>query len=100
MIGMWSRHTNHLSGMVNFAADGTFKSGFTNLAGDPIQSWQYEGYWTVTGGVCVTTLTKSESVGTTNKPAPGTVRLKVIKADAENLVWESDSQTISLVRKK
>jgi hypothetical protein len=100
LIGTWTHHTNNLSGTINFASDGTFKSGLTNLASNPIHSWQYEGYWTVTDGVCVTTVTKSESVGTTNKPPEGTVRLKIMKANAENLVWESDSQTISLTRKK
>jgi len=100
MIGEWTKQTNNLSGVLTLRSDGTFKSGWTNPASNPIRSWEYEGYWTVTEGVCVTTETKSESIATTNKLPPGTERWKIVNVDAESLVWEFNGETISLTRKR
>lgn len=100
MIGTWTRQTNHLSGMITLGSDGTFKAGWTNSTSEPVRSWLYEGYWTITGGVCVATQTKSDSVGTTNHAPLRTDHFKVITVDAEHLAWESDGQTTTLTRKK
>src|SRR5689334_14809269 len=100
LIGTWMRQTNDSSGALTLRSDGTFKSGWTNVASGPIRSWQYEGYWTVTAGVCVATQTKSESTGTTNKLPPSTERWRIISVDAENLVSEINGETNSLTRKR
>jgi hypothetical protein len=100
LIGTWVRQTDVQSGMVILSPDGTIKSGWTNGASHPVHSWQYEGYWTVTGGVCFVTRTKSESVGTTNKGPLGIESWKIVSVDAESLVSEIDGHTNSLIRKR
>ena len=63
--------------------------------------WQYDGVWTVTGGVWVSTITNSQSWGTTNRMAEGkTDLLRILALDERELVLESEGQTNSLTRKK
>jgi hypothetical protein len=100
LIGTWVRPTNSSSGALTLSSDGTFKSGWTNVASEPIRSWRYEGYWSVTGGVCVAAETRSESIGTTNKMPPSTNSWRIINVDAERLVWELNGETNTLTRKR
>jgi len=88
-------------GATALGADGTFSSRWTNAHANPMAAWQYDGVWTVTGGVCVSTITNSQSWGTTNRMAEGrTDLLRILTLDERELVWESEGQTNSLTRKK
>jgi hypothetical protein len=99
LVGTWTRQTINTGGTLTLASDGTFKSGWTNLASKPLHSWLYEGYWTVTGGVWVVTETNSKAVGATNNPPLSTNRWQIITVDSQSVVWVSDGQTNSLSRK-
>ena len=88
-------------GATTLAPDGTYSGRWTNAHASPMAVWQYDGIWTVTGGVCLTTITNSQSWGTTNRVAEGrTDLLRILALDERELVWESEGQTNSLVRKK
>ena len=88
-------------GATTLGPDGTFSSRWTNAHATPMAIWQYNGVWKVTGGVCVTTITNSQSWGTTNRVADGkTDLLRILALDERELVWESGGQTNSLTRKK
>ncbi len=88
-------------GATTLSLDGTFSSRWTNAHATPVAFWEYDGVWTVTGGVCVTTITNSQSWGTTNRVAEGkTDVLRILALDEREVVWESEGQTNSLIRKK
>jgi hypothetical protein len=88
-------------GATTLALDGTFSSRWTNVHASPMAVWQYQGVWTVTGGVFVSTTTNSQSWGTTNRTAEGKRDLlRIVALDDRELVWESEGQTNSLIRKK
>jgi len=101
IAGIWVRENDKLGGFLSLNSNGLFESNWTNHASNALRSWRYTGTWTVAGGICVSTITNSQSIGTTNKVPAGTVeQWKFITADERNLVWESDGQTNSLIRKK
>lgn len=88
-------------GATTLAPDGTFSARWTNVHASPMAVWQYQGVWAVTGGVCVSTITNSQSWGTTNRAAEGKRDLlRIVALDDRELVWESEGQTNSLIRKK
>ena len=88
-------------GATTLGPDGTFSSRWTNVHATPMAVWQYDGVWTVTGGVWVSTITNSQSWGTTNRMAEGkTDLLRILALDERELVFESEGQTNSLTRKK
>jgi hypothetical protein len=88
-------------GETTLSPDGTFSSRWTNMHASPIALWQYCGVWAVTGDVWVSTITNSQSWGTTNRSAEGrTDGLRILALDERELVWESEGQTNSLTRKK
>jgi len=81
--------------------NGTFSSRWTNAHASPTAVWDYDGVWAVTGSVCVTRITNTQSWGTTNRVAEGkTDLLRIVALDERELVWESEGQTNSLTRKK
>lgn len=88
-------------GATTLSLDGTFSSRWTNAHATPVWVWEYDGVWTATGGVCVATITNSQSWGTTNRVAEGkTDLLRILALDERELVWESGGQTNTLTRKK
>jgi hypothetical protein len=87
-------------GAMTLGPDGTFSSRWTNAHVTPMAVWQYDGVWAVTDGVCVSTVTNSQSWGTTNRAAAGTDYFRILALDERELVWESEGQTNSLKRKK
>jgi hypothetical protein len=88
-------------GVTTLKLDGTFSSRWTNTHASPMAIWQYEGIWTVTSGVWVSTITNSKSWETTNRSADGRTDLfRILALDERKLVWESNGQTNSLERKK
>lgn len=96
LVGTW---TIEGKGEVIFVHDGTFSSRWTNTHARPEASWYYDGTWAVTGGVCVSTITNSTSLGTTNRVRAGkTDCFRVLAIDDRQLVWECDNQTNSLAR--
>jgi hypothetical protein len=98
LIGTWEIEG---SGATTLNPDGTFSSRWTNTHASPTAVWEYDGVWAVTGGVCVSTLTNSQSWGTTNRVAVGKTDLfKILTLDERELDWESEGQTNSLRRKK
>jgi hypothetical protein len=98
LIGTWEVEGK---GATTFGRDGTFSSRWTNVHGNPIAIWQYDGIWSVRDGVNFTTITNSQSWGTTNRSAPGRRdTFKILALDEHELIWESEGQTNSLTRKK
>ena len=98
LTGTWAIEER---GATTLRPDGTFSSRWTNAHASPVGVWQYDGVWTVTGGVCVLTITNSQSWGTTNRVAEGrTDFLRILALGERELVWESEGQTNSLTRKK
>src|SRR5438309_131250 len=81
-------------GSTTLSFDGTFSSRWTNAHATPVAVWEYDGIWTVTGGVCVSTITNSQSWGNTNRVAEGkTDVFRILALDEHELVWESEGQT-------
>jgi hypothetical protein len=88
-------------GATTIRHDGTFSSRWTNAHATPMAVWQYDGVWTVTGGVWVSTITNSESWGTANRVAEGkTDVMKILAVDERELVLESGDHTNLVTRKK
>jgi hypothetical protein len=86
---------------MTLSPDGTFSSRWTNAHASPMAVWQYHGVWTVTGGVWVSTITNSQSWGTTNRVSEGrTDLMRILALDEHEVVWESEGQTNLLRRKK
>lgn len=98
LTGTW---TIEGRGESTLSRDGTFSSRWTNAHVTPVAVWEYDGVWVVTGGVCVSTITNSRSWGTTNRVGEGeTGVFRILALDERELVWESEGQTNSLIRKK
>lgn len=98
LTGTW---TSEGRGTTTLDPDGTFSSRWTNADASPMAVWEYDGVWTVTGGICVSTITNSQSWGTTNRVAEGkTDLLRIVALDERELIWEYEGQTNSLTRKK
>jgi hypothetical protein len=98
LLGTWAIEER---GATTLGPDGTFSSRWTNAYASPMAVWEYDGVWTVTGGVCFSAITNSQSWGTTNRVAEGkTDVFRILTLDERELVWESGGQTNSLTRKK
>jgi hypothetical protein len=61
LTGTWTKEDPSL-GYVSLASNGTF-SGQWNTTNKQMKVWAYEGTWTATGGVCVSTTTRTRSWG-------------------------------------
>src|SRR5436305_15301726 len=93
LTGTWTKEDPSL-GSLSLASNGTFSAQW-NTTNKPSKVWALEGTWTATGGVCVTTTTRTRSWGTTNRVAEGKKdRCRIVTVDERHLVWEVDGQTI------
>jgi hypothetical protein len=98
LVGTWVREGN---GMLALAPDGSFSSRWTNTHSNPVWIWAYDGTWAVTNGTCLTTLTKSQSWGTTNREREGSTEAwRMLRVGNDELVWECNGQTNKLLRAK
>jgi hypothetical protein len=87
--------------MLHLAEDGSFSARWTNVHSSPVWIWAYEGTWKVTNGACITALTNSQSWGTTNRQAAGSIDTwHIISVADRELTLECNSQTNTLSRVK
>jgi len=88
VVGTWG--SIDPNGVITFGADGSVRSRFT------VQShvWTFEGTWRLNGDEIVVTTTKSNSV-----PYQNVARYQIIRADDNELVYESKGQRLSWHRR-
>jgi hypothetical protein len=97
LVGTWARTG---SGAMTLAADGSFRSGWTNRLANPTTDWTYEGTWKVQDGFLICVVTNASSRHATNVAAVGDVeRYRIIQLDGTQLITESGGQTNSFERK-
>jgi len=102
LAGTWTKEDPSL-GYLTLASNGTLVGEWHTTTNGPTVIWAFEGTWRARGGVLVSTMTNTRSWGTTNPmsiPEGGKERYRIIKVDEQHLVWESDGQTTSLIRRK
>lgn len=78
------------NGVVKFSEDGTLESYMTNRA----KACAFEGTWLTRGNMLIITTLKSNGV-----PFHDVSNCKILRADKSHLIYSSEGQTITFVRK-